>query len=316
MPKKSVKAVVIYTHNVSRAIRVHELPQPGETVRSIGYSSGVDGAKGTNVALALGRLGVPTALVANARRGDWNEQGRAFLREAGVDGSFVREYDDPTYSRGAMFIDDHGNNMIVLSSGRQFIPPELISDALDSFKDAQFCVTGYELGAEGAEEAVIEAHRRGLKTLVNPSPVPSSLPDCWDKVDVLVLNEHELAALLGERDAASGPEWAAKALRRLRSGCGCRSVVLTLGAAGYMLLDGGEVFSGPGMKVENVVDTSGAGDGFLASLTAGLACGRSLESACAWANAYSALTVCREGTISAYPWLGEAEASAGRLCCE
>ena len=310
---ESKKVVVIYTHNVSRAIRVHELPRPGETVRSIGYSSGIDGAKGTDVAIALGRLGIPTAFAANARRGDWIEQGHKLLQEAGVDDSCVEEYDDPTYSRGAMFIDDHGNNMIVLSCGQQYIPRALICEALEKNKDAEYCVTGYELGEEGVEWTLMEAHARGIKTIVNPSPVPDHLPDCWNMVDILVLNEHELASLLGDLDATKDVDTTRKSLSELQSRCGCRAVVLTLGARGYMALENGAVVSGNGLQVDGVVDTSGAGDGFLAALTAGLVSGKGLDGACAWANAYSSITIQEDGTISSYPWLEEAEKVAGKL---
>ena len=160
MADSNVKVVVLYTHNVSRAIRVHELPRPGETVRSIGYSEGIDGAKGTDVAVALGRLGIPTALVAHVRRGDWLAQGHEILSAAGVDDSSISDYFDPSYSRGAMFIDDNGNNMIVLSSGKQQFPRELMETALDKFPGAEYCVTGHELGEEGVRDAVLAAHSR------------------------------------------------------------------------------------------------------------------------------------------------------------
>ena len=313
MENAAAKVIVIYTHNVSRAIRVHELPRPGETVRSIGYSGGIDGAKGTDVAIALGRLGIPTAFAANARKGEWIARVHELLKGAGVDDSCVTEYEDPTYTRGAMFIDDHGNNMIVLSCGRQYIPRELICGALDRYRGAEYCVTGYELGDEGAEWVIQEAFERGIKTIVNPSPVPAEIPDCWDKVGILVLNEHEIASLLGDRTAVESDAAAESALHELQKRCGCRSIVLTLGEKGYMLLHNGSVISGDGMKVGGVIDTSGAGDGFLAALTAALVRGRDLADACAWANAYSSITIREEGTISSYPTLEEAEKVAGRL---
>ena len=313
MEGKHIQVVVVYTHNVSRAIRVHELPKPGETVRSIGYSEGVDGAKGTNVSIALGRLGISTALVSSVRQGGWIEQGHTFLSQAGVDDSFIYQYEDPSYSRGAMFIDDHGNNVIVLSSGQQYIPETLIDEALDRFHGAEYCVTGYELGEAGVKYTLFSAHKRGLKTIINPSPVPDVLPDYWDKADIVVLNEHELARLLDDKTAAVNEERIKESILLLRARCGCRSVVLTLGERGYMVLEGTSIASESGITVDNVVDTSGAGDGFLAALTAGLAKGRSLQDACSWANRYSSLSIQREGTISCYPQLEEAERIAGIL---
>lgn len=313
MAEEKIQVVVVYTHNVSRAIRVHELPKPGETVRSIGYSEGIDGAKGTNVAIALGRLGISAALVSSVRQGEWIEHGQTLLKQAGVNHSFIQEYEDPSYSRGAMFIDDHGNNMIVLSSGRQYIPEALIDEALDRFQGAEYCVTGYELGERGVKHTVFAANKRGLKTIVNPSPVPDSLPDYWDEVDIVVLNEHELARLLGDETAAANETRMKESLFQLRSRSRCGSVVLTLGERGYMVLTGDSIAAEPGIKVEKVIDTSGAGDGFLAALTAGLVKGLSLQDACSWANRYSSISIQRDGTISCYSQLEEAERIAGTL---
>lgn len=313
MADSNVKVVVLYTHNVSRAIRVHELPRPGETVRSIGYSEGIDGAKGTDVAVALGRLGIPTALVAHVRRGDWLAQGHEILSAAGVDDSSISDYFDPSYSRGAMFIDDHGNNMIVLSSGKQQFPRELMETALDKFPGAEYCVTGHELGEEGVRDAVLAAHSRGLKVLLNPSPVPDAIPDFWNKVDIIILNEHELMCLLADDGALDSDEKAGDSLIRFTELSGCRAVVLTLGEKGYMLYDGSSIAFGCGTHVENVIDTSGAGDGFLAAMTAALVKGMSLADACGWANRYSSIGIQREGTITCYPLLDEAEAVAGPL---
>ena len=58
--------IVAYTHNISDGgIRVHKLPRAGETVRALEGGLGIDGAKGTNVAVAASRAGAKVALVAD-----------------------------------------------------------------------------------------------------------------------------------------------------------------------------------------------------------------------------------------------------------
>ena len=47
---RNPQVIVAYSHNVSQAIRVHKLPRPGETIRALQASAGMDGAKGTNTA--------------------------------------------------------------------------------------------------------------------------------------------------------------------------------------------------------------------------------------------------------------------------
>ena len=62
--------IVAYTHNISDGgIRVHKLPRAGETVRALEGGLGIDGAKGTNVAVAASRAGAKVALVAHVQGG-------------------------------------------------------------------------------------------------------------------------------------------------------------------------------------------------------------------------------------------------------
>ena len=57
-----------------------------------------------------------------------------------------------------------------------------------------------------------------------------------------------------------------------------------------------------------VVNTAGAGDGFMASTISGLVKGKSLKEAMEWATYYAALSVTIEGTIPAYRYPEEVEA--------
>jgi ribokinase len=84
--------------------------------------------------------------------------------------------------------------------------------------------------------------------------------------------------------------------------------VVTLGAAGAMLLgpDGG-VVTAPGFRVQ-AVDTTAAGDGFVGAFAVALAAGRSGRDALRWGNAAGALAVTREGAQPSLPSRAELEA--------
>ena len=74
--------IVAYTHNISDGgIRVHKLPRAGETVRALEGGLGIDGAKGTNVAVAASRAGAKVALVAHVQGGAWFDRAEKLLRE-------------------------------------------------------------------------------------------------------------------------------------------------------------------------------------------------------------------------------------------
>lgn len=98
------------------------------------------------------------------------------------------------------------------------------------------------------------------------------------EVDILFANEHEAESLF-----QTGFEAAAEALSSLPI------AVLTRGAAGSVILSGGERIEIPALPTE-VVDTTGAGDAYAAGFLAGLAAGRPLR-ACGLAAAACAAEV-------------------------
>ena len=265
--------IVAYTHNISDGgIRVHKLPRAGETVRALEGGLGIDGAKGTNVAVAASRAGAKVALVAHVQGGAWFDRAEKLLREEEIDDRFVFCHPGTRQVPGCIIIDDEGNNMIILGSGtQQALLHEEVDLALESMQSARYCVTGYELDVKSVEYLVRKARMLGIQTILNPSPVPNQKPGFWD-LSLIHISE---------------------------------PTRLTLGPKGFCCLDGNnKITFGKGAKVDSI-DATGAGDGFLGAMTARLAAGDSLGEACRWANQYAAYTVQKSGTISSYPRLSE-----------
>jgi sugar/nucleoside kinase (ribokinase family) len=80
-------------------------------------------------------------------------------------------------------------------------------------------------------------------------------------VDVLFANEAEALELTGESDMD-------RALEALT--IKCQTVVVTLGAAGCIVVTGGQRLEVPAENVTSVVDTTGAGDSFAAGYLYGI----------------------------------------------
>lgn len=301
MKDKKIEVIVAYSHNVSQAIRVHRLPKPGETIRALAASAGMDGGKGTNTAVASARVGAKTAMVAHVKGGDWYHKGQQVLREAGIDDTYVILGEGVKDTSGVVLIDDDGNNMIVLGAhNEQKIPDAEIDRALETMQEASYCVTGYEINEESVRHILRKARELGIKTVVNPSPVPDLVPDYWGDISLLVLNEMETARLLEMvRIPWEKGNWE-EAAKQLRKAYGVGDIVITLGEKGFFCIDGENAFRADGISVK-AKDTTGAGDGFLGALTARLAMGYRLFEACLYANRYASVSVQREGTISSYP---------------
>ena len=124
-------------------------------------------------------------------------------------------------------------------------------------------------------------------------------------VDLLVVNEGELSALVGTD--SSGP---AGGLRRAQAR-GPRTVVVTLGARGCLARQGGDTFAQAAPPVVSR-DTTGAGDTFVGVLAAQLSAGAPFQVALRWATTAGALACTRAGAQPAMPTRAEIEAGLRR----
>lgn len=162
---------------------------------------------------------------------------------------------------------------------------------------------------------------RHLVTLLNEHDVPTTFdpnlrPQLWSSTEHMVATINELAKqatiilpgenegeiLVGSRD----PEIIADFY--LDQGVKTEYVIVKLGEKGAFVKQKGEKgYYVDGFKVEKVVDTVGAGDGFAAGLITALMEGKSMESAVLRANAIGAFAVQSPGDNDGYPLVEELE---------
>jgi ribokinase len=288
---------VVGSINQDFVLSVERRPAPGETVTDARLATH-NGGKGANQAAAAALLGASVAFL--GRVGDDGFGGPLVrgLSEKGVDTGLVQEV--PGSSTGAAFITvtPDGENAITVAPGaNRRLTAQDVENASESIEGAQVLVAQMEIPPEVVLRAVEVAAGSGTRALVNLAP-PFEVPRALlEKLDPLVINEHEAAFLLGER--VEGVDGALDAAPRLLS-LGPASVVVTLG-------EDGVVFSGseaakhlPAPRVE-VVDTTGAGDAFVGALAARLAEDAPLEDAVAYAVRAGAAAVTEAGAQGALP---------------
>ncbi|MCC6058242.1 MAG: PfkB family carbohydrate kinase, partial [Desulfurococcaceae archaeon] len=112
-------------------------------------------------------------------------------------------------------------------------------------------------------------------------------------VDIVLVNKVEASAITG-LDIDKYRE-SAKILKDL----GPELVVVKLGSRGVYAFGDGVDEEVPAVKVDRVVDTTGAGDAFAAGLIAGILRGYSLRKALLYANAVAALKITKLGSHEA-----------------
>lgn len=281
-----VRALVVGSVNVDLHVRVPAHPGPGETVLASRLSR-LPGGKGGNQAVALARLGALVRLhaaVGDDPEGEWS---LAALSAEGVDVSATTRVAGTPTGVAVVTVDDEGANRIVVVAGAN-----AALATLRSVEDVDVVVAQLEAPLPVVADAAAAARRAGVPVVLNAAPVRALPASLLADVDVLVVNEPELAVVGAGAGAGAGSL--------------ARAVVVTLGAAGALVHCDGTSRRVPAPTVD-VVDTTGAGDCFVAALAYDLARGRDVAAAAEFACRAASLSVTGLGARGALPTLAEVE---------
>jgi ribokinase len=289
MPREGV--VVVGSHVQGLFMRVERFPGADETVLGWDYREALDGGKGSHQAIACGRLGLKTWFVGKVGKDRLGERGAGWMRDAGVDLSYLAWSETSATGCGFVMIRGDGVPAITTAMGaNEELSPADIDRAAPLFEQACLVLVTFEIPAAVALYAVRRAKELGATTILTPGPAEPLAQDALASLDILVPNRTEAAVLMGNPAGSSAlpPELAT----RLQAYFGIRKVIITLGADGVLVADGPNQQQVPAYKVA-VLDTPGAGDAFTAGLAAGLDAGAPL----AEAARFGCLTAARAVTI-------------------
>ena len=289
---------VLGSLNMDLSVTVARIASPGETVLG-GPVTRSPGGKGANQAVAAARLGGDVRLIGRLGRDEPADTIRAVLRDAGVDLAHVRVLDDVDSGLAFVTVDSAGENAIVVSSGANAaLTPAEIEREASALDGARIAVTQLETPLAAVLRFAELCGRRGVGLILNAAPYRVLPPELLRRVDYLVLNRDEAAALTGlpVRSRAEAGRALAEAARR-----GAGAVVITLGGDGCVARTrDGETLEYDARPVP-VVDTTGAGDAFVGALAVSLARGEAVPDALAYAVAAGAAACAQPGAQVATP---------------
>ncbi|MFO1425502.1 MAG: ribokinase [Steroidobacteraceae bacterium] len=252
------------------------LPAPGETVTGARLARH-PGGKGANQALAARRLGAEVRLLARVGRDAAANEALALLRAEGVDlGGCSVDPQEPT-GVALIAVAPGGENQIVVAPGAN----AAFAPALLELSPADALICQLEIPVETVARAVALA--RGFVCL-NLAPALNVPPDVLERADLLVVNDTEA-------------EWYGPALQGL--------VAVTHGARGATLLRDGEPVAQASPPAVTAVDSTGAGDAFVAALVLALVEGQPAPHALAFACAAGAAAARRAGAQPSLPTRAE-----------
>jgi fructokinase len=279
------------------------------------------GGAPANVAAGLAKLGVSCAFLGKVGDDAFGRFLKATLDEVGVDTNGLVFSEDARTALAFVSLRADGEREFMFyrhpSADMLYRSEEVAVDLIRAAKI--FHLGSISLISEPSRSATLTALRTardsGLLISYDPNLRLALWPDAeaaktgmlsvWEQASIIKVSEEELTFLTGETDSAKAVEklWH-KDLQLL---------VVTLGKDGCAYFTPTYQGRVSGFPVKPV-DTTGAGDGFVAGLLRGLliypdalADENALRTVCRFANAVGALTTTQRGAIPALPTLPDVE---------
>ena len=272
---------VVGSINADLFVRMPRLPGRGETVAG-GEPEWFPGGKGANQAVAAARLGAQVSMHGAVGSDAPGEMVLRNLAAAKVDLSQVRKVDIPT-SVALVLVEETGENQIVIARGAN----DLVDVDSQSLQHADAVIIQHEI----PESALLKVAAACSSLLcLNGAPVRDIPDELRNRVDVLIVNEHEFESY-------------GRPTRGL--------VVVTAGAGEAVAYQDGVAIARATPPSVNAVDTVGAGDTFVGAFVVALTSGLEVQSALTRAVFAASLSTLSHGAQSGMPTAQEVDAFLG-----
>jgi ribokinase len=297
------KILVLGSSNIDLILKIPRFHRPGETIIAEDLVT-VFGGKGANQAIASKRLGGRVILITKLGNDHYGESYRRYLIKNGLPAKCLLKDERLPTGIALIELNPEGENRIVVSRGANGSLSEKDLIGLGSFwKEIRIFVTQLEIPIHIVRVGLKMAKAQGALTLLNPSPSIRLSSDILSVVDFLVPNEWEAQFLTGLKMRRRHDTQ--KIANRLLE-MGPRNVVITLGPKGLFFRNESEEIWMEAFKVKPV-DTTAAGDAFVAGLACHLSENRTIREALRFANGAGALATTKLGAQPSLPFKKELE---------
>jgi len=288
------KVLVLGSINIDFVSFVSRYPQPGETLVSSDFGI-FQGGKGANQAIALAKLDVPTLMLGKVGKDILSDFALSSLQESGVDTTGISKSQKISTGSASIWVNAQGQNSIVIYPGANGeVDEDFIIQHEKFFDDTSWLLTQFEVPLKSILLALKLAKEHDLKTIIDPAPVKKiSNDDIWGLVDYLLPNEIELKDLAHTEDVLEG-------IHILKSR-GVKEVIVKLGKEGAGYEDKGKLITFPAIPVEQRVDTTGAGDCFIAGFLYGMLQQEDIAQAIKIANLTASYSIQKKGAAVSFP---------------
>ncbi len=292
--------LVIGSINMDLVIETDIIPASGETLTGKGFSM-VCGGKGANQAVAAAKMGANVKMIGAVGDDVFGERLIKNLEDCGVGTEGIEVFSGS--SGLAVITVCRGDNRIILEPGANAkVGVDTINKNTWLIDWADVIIFQFEIPLDTVLYAAKKGKEMGKKIVINPAPYMDFPQELYELSDLIVPNEHEAAQLIGfEVNVDNANDAVLEICKK-----GAKGVVITLGENGCAYSENEEV-KRFGVYKTKAVDTTAAGDSFIASLCVSLGEGKSMDDAVSFSSKVSAIVVSRNGAGTSIPTRQEVE---------
>jgi len=290
------RLVVFGSTNLDILFKQDRLHNVGETVL-VKDAVVCGGGKGANQAVQMVRLGYKPRFV--TALGD-DALADSLGRELQGYGLSLDEVITKEGSSGigmVGFLTDGSLTSTVVAGANGKVTLQDVENRRGVFETCDYLIVQLELPVSAVERAIQLGAMAGARVILNTAPALPLSEATLRSLYILVANEVEAGYYLQADCADVQALLSAGAPFSLLYGL---RLVVTLGPAGSVLFEAGEVTRIPALDVP-VVETTGAGDSFVGALAVALADGWEIRDACRFATSASSLTIQNVGGQRSMP---------------
>ncbi|MBV7258630.1 adenosine kinase [Erythrobacter crassostreae] len=247
---------------------------------AMGQATEKSGGSAANTLAGLSQLGTQCAFIGQVAKDQFGEVFAHDIRAAGIDFDTPMREDEPPTGRCLIFVTPDGERtMNTFLGAGQFLPATALNEDLIASASILYLegylwdpeeprramrraidvakAAGRKVAFTASESFVIDRHGDDFRAMIEDGVI-----------DILFVNESELATLTGEEDFENGLAAVAGKVPVL---------VATKGEEGAVAIAHGERAEVAAEPVAKVIDTTGAGDQFAAGFLSGFVKGAPLE---------------------------------------
>ena len=287
------KIAIIGSINTDFTFKSKKLPKPSETIHGESFDIQF-GGKGANEAVACTRLGVKATLFGKLGDDMFSIANLKNLKSQKVDISNVEVCKNAYGGTAGINIGSGTNSIVVVAGANGNVDIDYIERHKKAILSHDIFCMQLEIPFKSVEYLINMLSDAEKTIIFNPSPITKIKKCLLSKCSYVIVNEIEIKQLPGFKSEE-------QTLRDFKG-----RLILTHGAQGVYYYDN-KVKHVPALNIKNVVDTTGAGDTFLAAFAKAISQNMELEAAIKYANVCAGLKTTKHGAQTGMPYKKEVE---------